>query len=64
MRDAYAKLREEHVSTLREVRLTVVFCCSGTAPRAQLLKKCAWLLHIIGDKALPAVLESSEVTRV
>ncbi len=47
VRDAYAKLREEHVSTLREVRLVIasVFCCSGIAPRAHLLKKSAWLLH-------------------
>ncbi len=34
-------------------------CCSGKAPRAQLLKKSAWLLHLIGGIAR----DSSEVAR-
>ncbi len=39
------------------------FCCLGRAPRAQLLKKSAWLLHHIGDKATPAARDSSEGAR-
>ncbi len=30
-------------------------------PKAQLLKKSAWLLHLVGDKAPPATSDSSEV---
>ncbi len=39
------------------------YCSLGLAPGAQLLKKSTWLLHLIGDKAPPAVRDSSEVTR-
>ncbi len=38
-------------------------CCLGIAPRAQLLKKSTWLLHLIDDKALPAARDRSEVAR-
>ncbi len=38
-------------------------CYLGMAPRAQLLKKSAWLLHLIGDKAPPVACDSSEVAR-
>ncbi len=34
------------------------------APRAQLLKGSARLLHLLGDKAPPATHDSSEVVRV
>ncbi len=40
-----------------------VRCCLSFVPRAQLLKKSAWLLHLIGDKAPPTALDSSEVAR-
>ncbi len=36
-------------------------CCLGKAQRAQLLKKSAWLLHLIGNKAPPAARDSNEV---
>ncbi len=39
------------------------WCSLGIAPRAQLLKKSAWLLHLIGDEAPPAAHDSSEVAR-
>ncbi len=38
-------------------------CCSGEPSRAQLLKKTAWLLHLINNNAPPAALDSSEVAR-
>ncbi len=38
-----------------------LFCCLGIAPRVQLLKKIAWLLHIIGDKVPQAARDSTEV---
>ncbi len=41
--------------------LVTQFCCLGRAPRAQLLKKSAWLLHLVSDKAPPAAHDSNEV---
>ncbi len=38
-------------------------CCLSFVPRAQLLKKSAWLLHQIGDKAPPTALDRSEIAR-
>ncbi len=38
-------------------------CCLGVAPRALLLKKSVWLLHLIGDKATPAARDSNDVAR-
>ncbi len=32
-------------------------------PAAQLLKKSAWLLHFVGDKAPPAARDTNEVAR-
>ncbi len=43
--------------------IDAVFFCLGVAPRVQLLKKSAWYLHLIGDKAPPAARDSSEVAR-
>ncbi len=38
--------------------------CLDIAPRAQLLKTSAWLLHPIGDKALLAGRDSNDVVIV
>ncbi len=43
------------------VTLRLRCCCLGQARRAQLLKKSAWLLRLIGDKAQPAAHDSIEV---
>ncbi len=40
-----------------------ICCCLDIAPRAQSLKKSAWLLRLIGDKAPPATGDSSEAAR-
>ncbi len=39
------------------------FCCLRIAPRAQLLTKNSWLLHLINDRAPPAARHSSGVAR-
>ncbi len=39
-------------------------CCCCFRQCAQLLKKSAWLLHVIGDKAPPSARDKSEVPRV
>ncbi len=38
-------------------------CCLGIAPRDQVLKKCAWLLHPIHDNAQLATRDCREVAR-
>ncbi len=39
------------------------YCYLGRALTAQLRKKSAWLLHLIGDKASPAAYDSSKASR-
>ncbi len=39
-------------------------CCLGIVPTANLIKKSAWLLHLIGGKALLTVRNRSEVVCV
>ncbi len=51
------------IHILRRIEPSVWYycCCFGIAPRAQLLKKSAWLLHLIGDKVPPTACDRSEV---
>ncbi len=53
---------EEDRRQLRVIYLGCRFCCCrGIYPRAQFLKKIAWLLQYIGYRAQPATRDNSEV---